>query len=128
GNRSPRSATVTVTTGKDTGTPGAGCAVGYRVVNQWPGGFQGEITIRNTGTAGINGWTLAFAFPDGQTITNMWGGTPAQDGTAVTVAAASYTAGIPTSGSVTLGFTGTRAAANTAPTAFALNGTACTVS
>ncbi|MER7497577.1 cellulase family glycosylhydrolase [Streptomyces pharetrae] len=128
GNRSPRSATVTVTTGKDTGTPGAGCAVGYRVVNQWPGGFQGEITIRNTGTTGINGWTLAFTFPDGQTVTNMWGGTPAQNGTAVTVSAASYTAGIPTSGSVTLGFTGTRATANTAPTAFALNGTACTVS
>ncbi|MFD5710120.1 cellulase family glycosylhydrolase [Streptomyces pharetrae] len=128
GNRSPRSATVTVTTGKDTGTPGAGCAVGYRVVNQWPGGFQGEITVRNTGTTGINGWTLAFTFPDGQTITNMWGGTPAQNGTAVTVAAASYTAGIPASGSVTLGFTGTRATANTAPTAFALNGTACTVS
>ncbi|WP_437114625.1 cellulase family glycosylhydrolase [Streptomyces glaucescens] len=128
GNRSPRSATVTVTTGKDTGTPGTGCAVGYRVVNQWPGGFQGEITLRNTGTTGINGWTLAFAFPDGQTISNLWGGTPAQAGSAVTVAAAPYTAAIPASGSVTLGFTGTRATANTAPAAFTLNGTACAVS
>jgi mannan endo-1,4-beta-mannosidase len=126
GNRSPRSATVTVTTEEDTGTPGAGCSVNYRVANEWPGGFQGEISIRNTGTAAITGWTLAFTFPNGQTITNMWGGTPTQTGSAVTVAAASYTSTIATNGSVTLGFTGNRSATNTAPTAFILNGTTCT--
>ncbi|MGY1581470.1 cellulase family glycosylhydrolase [Streptomyces sp. MN13] len=126
GNRSPRSATVTVTTEKDTGTPGAGCSVNYRVANEWPGGFQGEITIRNTGTAAVTGWTLAFSFPNGQTITNMWGGTPTQNGSAVTVAAASYTSTIPKAGSVTLGFTGSRSATNTAPVSFTLNGNTCT--
>ncbi|MEV5313192.1 cellulase family glycosylhydrolase [Streptomyces sp. NPDC052610] len=126
GNRSPRSATVTVTTEKDTGTPGAGCSVNYRVANEWLGGFQGEITIRNTGAAAVTGWTLAFSFPNGQTITNMWGGTPTQNGSAVTVAAASYTSTIPKAGSVTLGFTGTRSATNTAPASFTLNGTTCT--
>ncbi|MCQ4213878.1 cellulose binding domain-containing protein, partial [Streptomyces longispororuber] len=126
GNRSARSATVTVTTEKDTGTPGAACTVGYRVVNSWPGGFQGEIVLRNTGTATVTGWTLGFAFPDGQAISNMWGGTPTQHGTDVTVAAASYTATIPVGGTATLGFTATASAANPPPTTFTLNGTTCT--
>ncbi|MFF9060432.1 cellulase family glycosylhydrolase [Streptomyces sp. NPDC014882] len=126
GNRSARSATVDVTTGEDGGTPGAACSVGYRVVGQWSGGFQAEIALRNTGTAAVDGWTLAFAFPDGQTVANMWGGTPTQSGSRVSVAAASYTSTIPVGGSVTVGFIGTKGAANTAPTAFTLDGTACT--
>ncbi|GHF47845.1 cellulase family glycosylhydrolase [Streptomyces griseosporeus] len=126
GNRSARSATVTVTTAKDTGTPGTGCSVAYRVAGEWPGGFQGEITVRNTGTTAVNGWTLAFTFPSGQTVTNMWGGTPTQTGAAVTVASASYTAAIPAAGSVSVGFTGTKGTANTAPTSFTLNGRTCT--
>ncbi|MFI0241863.1 cellulase family glycosylhydrolase [Streptomyces sp. NPDC016845] len=127
GNRSPRSATVTVTTEKDTGTPGAACSVAYRVVGTWPGGFQGDITLRNTGTTAVNGWTLGFAFSSGQTISNMWGGTPAQTGAQVKVAAAPYTATIPAGGTATVGFIGTSSAGNPAPTAFTLNGTACTV-
>ncbi|WP_316959631.1 cellulase family glycosylhydrolase [Streptomyces sp. TRM68367] len=126
GNRSARSATVNVTTGKGGGTPGAGCSVAYRVVGQWQGGFQGEIAVRNTGTAAVSGWRLAFTFADGQTVTNMWGGTPTQNGGAVTVAPASYTSTIPVGGSVTVGFIGARGAANSAPTAFTLNGAACT--
>ncbi|CAL9632553.1 cellulase family glycosylhydrolase [Streptomyces sp. enrichment culture] len=123
GNRSPRSATVNVTTRS---TPAGSCAVAYRVVGEWPGGFQGEIVVRNTGSAAVNGWTLGFRFADGQTISNMWGGTPAQTtGGAVTVTPVSYTSTIAANGSVTVGFVGTKGATNTAPTAFTLNGAAC---
>ncbi|AKZ60014.1 putative secreted beta-mannosidase [Streptomyces ambofaciens ATCC 23877] len=125
GNRSARSATVDVTTDEGGGTPGAACSVGYRVVGEWPGGFQGEIAVRNTGTAPIGPWTLTFAFADGQRITNMWGGTPAQNGGTVRVTPASYTATVPAGGTVTLGFTAGKGASNTAPTAFGLNGAAC---
>ncbi|MFF1839526.1 cellulase family glycosylhydrolase [Streptomyces sp. NPDC058231] len=125
GNRSARSATVNVTTDKGGSTPGVGCSVGYRVVGEWPDGFQGELTIRNTGATTINGWTLAFAFANGQTVTNMWGGTPTQAGGAVSVAPASYTSTIPAGGSVTVGFTAGKGATNAAPTAFALSGTNC---
>jgi mannan endo-1,4-beta-mannosidase len=126
GNRSPRSGTVTVTTSPGS-TPSA-CGVGYRVTGSWPGGFQGEITLRNTGASAINGWTLRWTFPDGQRITNLWGGTATQSGSDVSVAAAPYTATVPAAGSVTLGFTATRGAANPEPTAFTLNGAACTLS
>ncbi|WP_255306332.1 cellulose binding domain-containing protein [Streptomyces sp. Wb2n-11] len=73
GNRSTRSATVTVTT---TGTPAGTCSVGYRLVGDWGSGFQSEITIRNTGAAAVSDWKLGFTFTNGQTINNMWGGTP----------------------------------------------------
>ncbi|MFE6590898.1 cellulase family glycosylhydrolase [Streptomyces sp. NPDC057781] len=126
GNRSARSATVDVTTGEGGSTPGTACSVAYRVVGEWPGGFQGEIAVRNTGTAPISPWTLAFAFADGQTITNMWGGTPTQNAGAVSVAPASYTSTIPAGGTVTLGFTGGKGGINTVPTGFSLNGAACT--
>ncbi|WP_030147146.1 MULTISPECIES: cellulase family glycosylhydrolase [unclassified Streptomyces] len=126
GNRSPRSATVTVTTSPG-GSPAA-CGVGYRVTSSWPGGFQGEITLRNTGTAAINGWTLRWTFPDSQRVTNLWGGTATQSGSAVSVTSAPYTATIPAAGSVTLGFTATRAGTNPSPTAFTLNGADCSVS
>jgi mannan endo-1,4-beta-mannosidase len=122
GNRSARSATVSVTTAD---TPAGSCSVGYRVVGEWQGGFQGEIAIRNTGTSAVSGWKLAFAFANGQTVSNMWGGTPAQSGGSVTVTPASYTNTIPAGGSVTVGFIGSKGATNTAPSAFTLNGAAC---
>ncbi|TQJ47120.1 cellulase family glycosylhydrolase [Streptomyces sp. SLBN-115] len=122
GNRSARSASVNVTTGS---APAVACSVGYRVVGEWPGGFQGDITLRNTGTTAISGWKLAFAFADGQTVTNMWGGTATQSGGSVSVAPASYTSTVPAGGSVTVGFIGSKGATNTAPTAFTLNGSAC---
>jgi len=125
GNRSARSATVNVTTGR---APALNCSVGYRIVGEWPGGFQGEITIRNNGTTAITGWTLGFSFANGQTVSTMWGGTPAQSGAHVSVAPVSYTSGIAAAGSVTVGFIGVKGTTNAAPTAFTLNGSTCATS
>ncbi|MCT7355750.1 cellulase family glycosylhydrolase [Streptomyces sp. 15-116A] len=123
GNRSARSGTVTVTTSP--GGSGEDCAVAYRVTGQWPGGFQGEVTVRNTGTRAVDGWTLHWTFPGEQRVTNLWGGTAAQSGAEVTVTSAPYMAAIPAGGSVTIGFTATRADGDRNPTAFTLNGAAC---
>ncbi|WP_165989564.1 cellulase family glycosylhydrolase [Streptomyces sp. YIM 98790] len=122
GNRSARSDTVTLTTHEITT---GDCSVGYRVVGDWGSGFQGEIVIRNTGTAALDGWTLGFAFTGGQTITNMWGGTPSQSGGTVSVTPADWTRTIPAGGSVTLGFLGSRGSSNPAPASFSLNGSLC---
>ncbi|MET9800643.1 cellulase family glycosylhydrolase [Streptomyces sp. NPDC006368] len=108
------------------GDPAPGCAVAYRVTHQWGGGFQAEVTVRNTTAAPVSGWRLGWTFPDGQRVTQMWGGTPAQAGSAVAVTPASYTATIPANGSVTLGFLATWDGANGRPAAFTLNGAACT--
>ncbi|MGN9762045.1 cellulase family glycosylhydrolase [Streptomyces sp. SD31] len=125
GNRSPRSGTVTVTTSSG-GSP-ATCGVAYRVTNEWPGGFQGEVVIRNTGSSAINGWTLRWTFPGSQRISNLWGGTATQSGAEVSVASASYTATIAPAGSVTLGFTAAKGSTNPNPTAYTLNSSACSL-
>ena len=103
----------------------AGCQVTYTVTSQWPGGFGAAATIKNLGDA-INGWTLTFSFPSGQTVTQLWNGTVSQSGAAVTVRDAGYNAAVATNGSTSFGFNGAFSGTNTAPTSFSLNGVACT--
>ncbi|KAA2252241.1 cellulose 1,4-beta-cellobiosidase [Solihabitans fulvus] len=101
------------------------CSVDYALTNQWDTGFGANVTIKNVGSAAINGWTLAWTFPDGQRITQLWNGVPTQNGAAVSVRNADWNANIPAAGSVQFGFNGSKGSANRAPTDFAVNGTTC---
>ncbi len=83
------------------------------------------MTIRNTGTTAVNGWTLRWSFANGQTVTQMWGATPTQSGAQVSAVNAPYTATIPAGGSVGIGFNGSWTGTNAVPTAFTLNGASC---
>lgn len=103
----------------------AACRVDYQVTNQWPGGFGANVTITNLGDP-INGWTLTWSYSAGQTVTQAWNATVTQSGGQVSAVDAGHNAGIPTNGTASFGFNGSWAASNPAPTAFALNGTACT--
>jgi cellulase/cellobiase CelA1 len=104
---------------------GAVCQVSY-VKNEWGGGFTANLTIANTGTAPINGWTLTWSFPGDQKVTNAWNATVTQTGAAASATNVSYDATIAPAGNVQFGFQGTWTANDTSPTAFALNGTSCT--
>ncbi len=119
-----RGITPTATTGT-----GAGCSVHYAIINQWPGGFGASLIITNTGSTPINGWSLQFSFPTGQTITQLWNGSYTQSGSAVTITNASYNGSIPAGGVLNSspGFNGSWSGGNSPPTAFTLNGTACAV-
>jgi cellulose 1,4-beta-cellobiosidase len=120
------SPTPTTTSPSPTPTTGAaGCSVTYSLINSWPGGFQGQAVVKNTGSSTINGWTLAWAFPGDQKITQLWNGSYTQSGEAVRVTNASYDAAIPPGSTVTVGFTGTFTSNDTSPSAFTLNGTSC---
>ena len=66
-----------------TPTPGGTCDIYYTVPSQWPGGFTGNIVIKNTGSSTINGWTLVFTFPSGQQVTNGWNATFSAQGSSV---------------------------------------------
>ncbi|GGN33090.1 O-glycosyl hydrolase [Actinoplanes campanulatus] len=103
----------------------AGCSVNYAVSSQWAGGFGAAVTVTNLGDA-INGWTLTWSYSAGQTVTQAWNATVAQNGAAVTARNVSYNGAIATNGSVSFGFNGTWTAANPAPVSFAVNGVACT--
>ncbi|MGD0607248.1 MAG: cellulose binding domain-containing protein, partial [Streptosporangiaceae bacterium] len=76
------------------GSSGSGaCEVTY-TPDQWQGGFTADITITNTGSSVINGWTLKFTFPGNQMITNAWNGVESQSGENVTITNESYNATI----------------------------------
>ena len=62
------------------------------------------VTIANSGSTAVSGWTLAFTFPGDQKITNAWSGTVTQTGAAVSITNASYNGAIPPGGSTTIGF------------------------
>lgn len=105
--------------------PAPSCVVVYRVTSEWPGAFQGEVTVRNVSGALIDGWTLRWRYADGQTVTQMWNAVVSQSGADVTVANAGYTALIVPNGSVSLGFNGSVSGTNSMPDAFTLNGAPC---
>src|SRR5579875_931215 len=44
---------------------GSSCHVAYTITNQWQGGFQGAISITNTGSSAINNWSLVWTFANG---------------------------------------------------------------
>jgi hypothetical protein len=64
------------------------------------------VTVKNTGPAATKSWTVGWAFTAGQTITQSWGGTATQSGTAVTVKDAGYNAVLAAGASTTFGFLG----------------------
>jgi len=108
------------------GTGGGGtCDVVYTKTNEWAGGFVANLTVNNTGTAAINGWTVTYAFPGDQKITNAWNATVTQNGTAVSATNLSYDATIAPGGSVSFGYQGTWTNNDTSPSSFSVNGTAC---
>ncbi|MGW6502269.1 arabinofuranosidase catalytic domain-containing protein [Nonomuraea angiospora] len=103
----------------------AGCEVAYTVTNQWSGGFGANVSVNNLGDP-INGWKLTWAFPAGQTITQLWNGTYTQSGSQVTVSNVDYNGSIPSGGSAGFGFNGSWNGSNPVPASFALNGVTCT--
>jgi hypothetical protein len=115
--------TTTPTTQPTGGT--AACRVTY-ATNVWNTGFTANLTVANTGTAPVNGWQLAFTLPAGQAITSSWNVALTGASGAVTARNVAYNAGIPAGGSTSFGFQGTYSGSFAGPSAFALNGSACT--
>lgn len=105
----------------------ASCAVHYSVAGSWSGGFQGGVTITNKGSTAVSGWTLTWTWPaSGEAVTQMWGASYTQTGSAVSAVNASYDAAIGAGGgTVTFGFLGSDTGQTTAPAAFYLNGSVC---
>jgi cellulase/cellobiase CelA1 len=125
GNLSANSETASFTT-LPGGGGGSSCNVRY-APNTWAAGFTADVFITNTGSAPISGWTLAFAFPGNQAITNGWNATVTQTQQNVTAVNAGHNGTIAPNTTVSFGFQGTHSGTNASPTAFTLNGASCTV-
>jgi hypothetical protein len=120
------SITVTVSS---SGGGGGGCTIDYAISPQNSTSFGAAITIVNNGSTALSSWTLTWSFANGQTVSSLWNGNETQSGANVTVTNESYNGSIAAGGSYTgVGFNGTwNGTTNAIPTAFSLNGTACTV-
>ncbi|GCF11563.1 hypothetical protein KDI_51270 [Dictyobacter arantiisoli] len=123
----PTPTSIPTPTPTPTPTSGTACSVHYAITNQWSGGFGASMTINNTGSTSVNGWTLAWTFANGQTITQLWNGSYTQSGSNVSVTNVSYNGTIAPGGTTNFGFNGSWNGSNATPTAFTLNGSACTV-
>ncbi|MET8082901.1 cellulose binding domain-containing protein [Micromonospora sp. NPDC005237] len=102
----------------------SGCAVKY-TANSWNNGFTADVQITNTGSSAINGWTLTYNLPGGQTVTNAWNATVSQSGSAVTARNVSHNGSIAPGGTASFGYQGTLSGSYSSPTSFSLNGATC---
>lgn len=117
---------VATTPAPTTPAPASACRVAYST-NDWPGGFTASITITNTGSTTINGWTLRFTFPSSsQQVGQGWSANWSQSGSQVTATNMSYNGTLAPGASTNIGFNGTFSGSNPHPTSFTLNGTTCT--
>ncbi|MDG9715493.1 cellulose-binding domain-containing protein [Streptomyces sp. DH24] len=92
-------------TGGGPGEPGAVCTAAYRTVTSWSGGFQGEVTVRNNGTAALAGWTVGMTLASGQSMSSLWNGVHTGTGGSVTVRNTPWNGTVAANGTVTFGFT-----------------------
>ncbi|MEU0153547.1 GH12 family glycosyl hydrolase domain-containing protein [Micromonospora fulviviridis] len=103
----------------------AACSVKY-TTNVWNNGFTADVTVTNTGSSTVNGWTLNYNLPSGQTITGSWNATVTQSGSAVTARNLSYNGTLAPGASTSFGYQATLSGAFSTPTSFTLNGATCT--
>jgi hypothetical protein len=106
--------------------PAAACRITYGT-NVWSGGFTANVTVANTGSTAINGWTLGFTLPAGQAITSSWNAALSGSGGAVTARNIAWNGAIPAGGNTSFGFQGTYGGSFARPASFSLNGSACTI-
>ncbi|MCD0446679.1 glycoside hydrolase family 9 protein [Glycomyces sp. A-F 0318] len=64
------------------GTPS--CSVEYLVNGQWPSGFNAQVAVTNTGDEPLEGVTLRWTMPTGQSIVHSWSAALDQNGHTVT--------------------------------------------
>jgi len=100
-------------TDEPTGQPTGSCAAELRIVNAWPGGFQGAVVV-TAGTNPLTHWTTAFTLPGGATVAQGWSGDFSGTST-VTVTNAAWNGTLGAGQSTEYGFIGTGTAPATAP-------------
>jgi chitin-binding protein len=103
------------TSGSTGGTGSGSCMAMYSVTSSWTGGFQGQVEVMNHGTSPSSHWKVNWTPSDGTQITNLWNGTLATSGSAVSVTNAAYNGTIAADGSTTFGFTANSSNGNNLP-------------
>ncbi len=102
------------------------CQVDYILQSQRDIDFTTDLTISNTGATDLDGWRLAWQFPNDQRVTTVWNGEAVQevDGQ-VMITHVAFNKQIAAGDTIALGFTGSYQNENTPPQSVELNGVEC---
>ncbi|MER6345847.1 glycoside hydrolase family 3 N-terminal domain-containing protein [Streptomyces sp. NPDC001595] len=95
-------------------TPAKACTATFKLVNSWPGGHQAEITVKNTGTGPITGWSVDWEL-GGATITSLWNGTHTVAGGRITVRNTASNGSLAAAAGTSFGYTANGTAGTPAP-------------
>jgi endoglucanase len=93
-----------------------GCSATYSTESQWSGGFVAQVTVNDTGTTALTGWTVTFSFGGDQAVTSSWNTSLTQSLEYVTASNLSYNGAVAAGSSTSFGFQGTYSASDAVPT------------
>lgn len=102
---------------------GAPYSVEYKVTDFWPGGYIGDVVIRNSGDV-VPRWLLSWQLAPGQHVNGMWNAGYAHVGTGVEVNGIFQTTSIPAAGATEFGFNAS-GPGSVLPTEVTFNGATC---
>ncbi|MEV0781462.1 glycoside hydrolase family 18 chitinase [Streptomyces sp. NPDC050423] len=94
----------------------------YLKKSDWGSGFEGQWTVKNTGTTALSSWTIEWDFPSGTAVGSAWDATVTSSGTHWTAKNVGWNGSVAPGASVSFGFNGTGAGS---PTGCTLNGASC---
>ena len=100
-----------------TPTSNGACSATYRAIdNNWPGHFQGEVTVRNTSTSALSGWTVSWNYTGGQGFEGApWNAQLTGQPPSVVAKNAAHNGQLAAGGSTTFGFNATGTAPSPVP-------------
>ncbi|MET9951717.1 glycoside hydrolase family 3 N-terminal domain-containing protein [Streptomyces sp. NPDC006339] len=90
------------------------CSAQFRVASSWSGGYQAEVTVKNTGTASLTGWAAEWDL-GGSTVTNLWNGSLTVTSGRATVRNTTHNGALSPGGTASFGFTANGVAGTPAP-------------
>ncbi|MEK2489887.1 glycoside hydrolase family 18 chitinase [Kitasatospora purpeofusca] len=72
--------------------------------SDWSTGYEGSYTVTNGSSAPVNGWTLEFDLPTGNTVAGLWNASYTTSASHVTVKNPGWAATLPAGGTYNVGF------------------------
>jgi cellulase/cellobiase CelA1 len=95
----------------------------YAVRGKWKEGFNAELTITNTGSIPIEGWTVQLQMPPDVAVLGAWAAEATQKTTSVTLRSEPWNTYLAPGGTIRMGFQATGSAAT--PRSCTINGSPC---
>ncbi|AXG82972.1 lytic polysaccharide monooxygenase [Streptomyces paludis] len=86
--------------------PTATCTSTRKATNSWSGGYQADVTVKNTGPNTILGWMVEFTLPSGQKVESLWNGSATYGGQQVMVHNADWNGKLAPGASATFSYVG----------------------